>query len=314
MSGLKNEVRQTVVQLIDQTTTHNYDDAIDTLQLIYNPQSPYFLDTLDCLTDLQREGLVRSVGVHNVPIKKLREAVTTAGFHSLLDFQKLEGNLLLPPSNESYYPELNIWMADSLADNVLSINQRRSNNNFRRVESTSQERILREWATRRHGDDESFFSSRELWEMHQQEILEPLQWIALKHRVSVSAVALRWVLECGGDKLCYDDGHRNHGKGIVSSAIVDCIIDTEDFGQNVEYRQTFRFALDEEDKEMLQRISAPTIGELNKQDRSVDEFDTELEGLNDWERELILYQKELAGEDELDDYPGIDFNNKALWL
>jgi diketogulonate reductase-like aldo/keto reductase len=323
-NSLRSDVRQSVLQLIDRTTPKNkhHDDVIDTLQVKYNPQSPYFLDAIDCLIDLQREGYVRSIGVHNnIPIRKLREACDI--FPSYFDFQKHDGNLLLPASSNSnkdccYHPDLNIWMTNTLANTILQHDQQQ-----RKGSITLQEKMLNEWATRRcpqqHNDDDQYnkssFKSKELWKMYQEEIYEPLKSIALKHRVSVSAIALRWVLECGGDNVL---NYVDNSTGIVSCAIVDCIVDTEDFHQNVQLRQVFKFALDEEDKEMLHQISARPMskqGGTNKQQQQfAEEVDVELDGLNDWQRELILYQNEIEKEHEIQDYPEIDFSNKALWL
>ena len=96
----------------------------------------------------------------------------------------------------------------------------------------------------------------------------------MKHDVSISAVALRWALEC------------STGDGpVVTSALADIDLDDPrgDFPQKlIELRQVFRFQLDEEDRDILSEISPRQLEE-----------------------------KQGFGEEG---FPDIDFNNPILWL
>jgi aryl-alcohol dehydrogenase-like predicted oxidoreductase len=66
-------IRQQVVDLLDRTKS----DAIDTFLLQYSSSlqhALYHLDVLGTLTDLQRQGYIRSIGVENWPSALIRQA------------------------------------------------------------------------------------------------------------------------------------------------------------------------------------------------------------------------------------------------
>ena len=193
--------------------------------------------------------------------------------------------------------------------------------------------VLKEWATRRESlqleidQEPSSFSTKQLFSMYQEEVAETLQWIALKHRVTPTAVAIRWTLECGSNRIVADDDSEAALTPVVSSALIDCDLTVDTFdGVPVEWRKVFRFQLDEEDKELLQECSAPSLQDIEKAEKmrnaktqlSAEQVDANPEdALNDWERELLEYQRAMEDSDESfadEDYPEIDFSNKALWL
>jgi hypothetical protein len=316
------------LNLIAQTRDH----ALDSLQLVCNPNSPYTLDVLNHLAEVQREGLIRSIGVKGMPLKSIRQA-RKAGLADVIDFQHQEGNLFLPPSGKQCDSKFNVWMDNALASSLLTASLQDPLQMTR-----AEEAILSEWAKRREaiakgkdGDEEFFsaaFSTRQLWHMYQDEVSETLLWIALKHRVSPTAVAIRWALECGSDSILQDDTADSPLlPPVVSSAVIDCNLSVETFnGLPVEWRKVFRFELDEEDKESLQACSAPTLEEIERKEKlrkaksssSSEDVDANPDdALNDWERELLEHQKAMEENDDSfadEKYPGIDFSNKSLWL
>ena len=118
------------------------------------------------------------------------------------------------------------------------------------------------------------------------------------------AVALRWALECGGDG---SDNSNNNNR--VSSAIADVVFDEpgDDTDTNADVRsfrrgaptklrQVFQFQLDDEDKDMLSKISPSATASTNKN------YDEHNAGSYD------------DDDDDDDEYPDIDFNSPALWL
>ncbi|KAG7371408.1 aldo/keto reductase family protein [Nitzschia inconspicua] len=343
----QREIRQSVLSLLQQS---KMGDAIDSLQLVYNPQSPYTLDTLDCLVELQREGLVRSIGLQGnqqqqMPLPRfLLQQIQAADMIRSIDFIKQAGNLLLPPPSSTLsavfdrmmddtrydcFPHL--WMEDALASTLLT-----ALDDPQKLLPLD-EKLLREWANRHDRfDNPNVVSSqaalRDLWGRYQGQVVEKLRWIALKYRVTPTAVALRWILEEGASTI--DDTSKHVGRCspiVVSSAMMNCDLTSYAFDENgrvpVEWRMVFRFQLDEEDWTMLQDIPAPSMKAIEKREGSprsssgppksrIIDGNPE-DALNDWDRELLEYEREMKERAETpfndDDYPEIDFT-KALWL
>jgi hypothetical protein len=373
------QTRQSIMRLIQQS--HAEDDALDTLQLVYNPHSPYLLDTLDHLQELQRQGYIRSIGIdvdggrmksrHH---HRMLSEVHAAGFDPLIDFYKQAGNLLLPPTKHDQNNDrsYHCWMNDALAGSLLTdVRNDKYGTRPKNVRQYKEERILREWASRRrtvndqgHQNHDSTtttpppFSTRELQQLYHDDVMDILQWIALKHRVSVTAVALRWALESGS----HDDAswgsskqvdttiHPSRQQGlplspVISTAMVDFVLDyseEEDEWNSsssssssspssspshlLSWRKAFRFQLDGEDKELLLGCSAPSLDEMKRRQQQMwsdPSHGNPEDALNDWERELLHYEREMNEKEEYssptttnyeEEYPEIDFHNPKLWL
>jgi len=281
------EIRQSVLDLVKQTQG----DALDSLQVDcskFKVPAPYdsTLEMIDYLIDLQREGWIRSIGIKGVGLPKLQQDIMTH-FGSNIDFQQQEGNLLLPPFSSDFssptYRSFRIdnSLASGLLTDIYSNKCRHSKNNLRNSHpslTNDNKLILNKWASQYQGRHTvSSLTSLSVWQLYQEQIVERLSWIALKHDVSMSAVALRWVLECS------DVNTRNDTKDgpIVSSAVADVNFDSKYVYQNpVEFRQVFRFQLDEEDKDMLSRCASYGDDNSRKENK----------------------------------YSEIDLNNNALWL
>ncbi|KAL3923671.1 MAG: hypothetical protein SGILL_001526 [Bacillariaceae sp.] len=328
------ETRQSIVALVEQTGG----DALDSLQILYNPVSPYTLDVLNHLAELQQEGYIRSIGVRDMPPRRVTE-MRKARLADVIDFQQQSGNLLLPP--EECDSSLNLWMGNVLASHLLTTTIKDPLQMTR-----GQESVLNEWAVRwgamendsticsDGGNDHDatsttfHFSTMRLWNMYQDQVVETLQWVALKHRVSPMTVAIRWALDQGPDSVVQNENGRvDTLPGVVSSGIIDCPLDVEMFDDlPVEWRKVFRFALDPEDKEMLKECSAPTLADIQRTDElrtakssssTKDLYANPDDALNDWERELLEYQRALDESNESfaqEEYPDIDISNQALWL
>ncbi len=280
----KSDLRQTVLGLVEQTGG----DALDSLTVDcgrFPSKKPLLsdevvLETFEHLVDLQREGWIRSIGVRGFESEKLRRDVMNY-FGDHIDFEEQEGNLLLPPP-DLYKPQKNLHMSNALAGGLLTDlynNDRRR----RKIDAPSgpqslltrdNMQLLKEWAKRRETQQTTTLSSGPILKQYQNDVVGQLSWIAMKHDVSISAVALRWTLEC------------STGEGpVVSSALAEIDFDDPrgDFPQKlIELRQVFRFQLDEEDREILSEISP-----------------------------LQIEEKQDFGEEG---FPDIDFNNPRLWL
>jgi hypothetical protein len=322
VSAQQLQIRQSVVSLLRQSKMEG--DTLDSLQLEYNHQSPYTLDTLDYLAELQREGLIRSIGLRGSHIPKgLWQEIRAANMGHLIDFVKQPGNLLLPPQalDSEDFPHL--WMEDALAGRLLTVL------NDPKQMSKSEERQLREWASRclpvNYADaaSRSLASTRESWQFYLEKAVDGLEWIALKYRVSPTAVALRWALERGSAPVRDFGGKATKVSDLqtVSSAMINFALGSETFEDDAlrsEWRKVFRFELDEEDISVLQDIPASSWEERRSQE--TEEGNPE-DALNDWERELLDYERQMqetagyVNKNKKDsNHPEIDFNNKALWL
>jgi hypothetical protein len=385
------EIRRSIVSLLQQQPHGKIgNDAIDSLQLQchYPPSSLYMLDTLDYLMDLQREGLIRSIGLQGYPPQQqhqqeqdnqwtrwLLRQIQTAGLGQAIDFIKQPGNLLLPPGqylggggnygvnksnkddNENAGSHPHWWIEDALAGTLLMA----SLTHPQQMYSKDGDR-LREWTTRWEqyqtvGDSKSHesssssmspssqFSISKLWPVYKKQVIDILQWIGLKYRVPLAAVALRWALEKGSSHDLFNNGKKDgDGDGgtyppIVSTVMMDCSMNPADTsfvgGENwcpVDWRKVFRFQLDEEDLILLQDIPAPSWESITRRkeqrsllsswsssvpDKNNIRGNNPEDALNDWERELLEYQRGVEENkvcSSMGDYPEIDFHNKALWL
>jgi len=296
----KSDLRHIILNLIEQTGG----DALDSLQIDCGnlptttsiSSNDATLEIFEHLVDLQREGWIRSIGLRDTESQKLRHEVKNY-FGEHIDFEQGEGSLLVPPTLGLCIPKSssnnndngnNIRMSNALAGglltNLYSNDWRRTKKTIISSPSRSQPLltnanmdVLKEWSKRREATPAS------LWQQYQEDVVGQLNWIASKHDVSVSAVALRWALECGSG--ANEDAATREGP-TVSSALAGLTIDDPKkavIRKLEDLRQVFRFRLDEEDKEILFVIAAI-------------EEDNEIETVDD------------------DEYPDIDFNNRLFWL
>ena len=151
-------------------------DALDTVILDYSPSSPYHLEVLDLLTDLQREGWVRSIGSRGWPDRLVAKA-RACGFRT--DASVVEGNWMKPPQDGGG------WWRDALAGGLLS------------DPSIVSARGRDHWTT-------SFMHWRSLhsdhpgdsdWTVYQKQLLKPLRQLAREYGVPVDCLMLRWTLQ-----------------------------------------------------------------------------------------------------------------------
>lgn len=288
----KLDVRQTVLDLVEQTGS----DALDSLKVDFGSfqaakSGDFLLEIFEHLVDLQREGWIRSIGIRDVESQQLHDVMTYFGDYT--DFEEREGNLLLPGpaiSSNNCNSKPYIRMANALAGGLLTdiySDDRRRRKSAHYSSSTTQPflsndnmHLLNEWAKLRKRQKKSISTSVPVWKQYQDDVVGQLGWIAMKHDVSISAVALRWALECGSTAI----GTNGEGQ-IVSSALADIEFDSpkDDVAEKLaELRQVFRFQLDEEDRLILCDLSASELDEIRSE--------------------------------EEEGNPDIDFNNPALWL
>mgnify|MGYP001976169012 CR=1 FL=1 len=233
-------------------------DCIDTVQVPYRQDSPYHLDVLNVLSEMQREGIVRSVSGICLPPSILKEA-EECGFH--LDTSQVSCNLLDPGTyaeSSALHSGINTTTlcGSPLAGGLLTDKYLESTHPPPTAQLSSTERramikLLPKWASRNaDGRDGSKSGGGGNWERFHSKVLRTLGAISRKHQVSVAIVALRWSIRLDG----------------VGSVAVGTRLGFGEeggappFNKHKELRELFKFDLDEED---MARLWEATGWEIN---------------------------------------------------
>lgn len=276
-------------------------EAIDNLQLQCIKDSPYFLDVLDCLEDLKREGLVRAVSGYGLPTSVVESALRN-GF--AIDSNQLDINLLDPcnyeeerRSSRGELQQLPLLASHPLAGGILTNRYLPDDSVQRRGASRRQKhpptpspiskKLLTQWGERLGLSSDSVFGA------FQTTVTETLQEIANSYRVSVSAVALRWLLQLDG----------------IYSATVTYGLTDDDRprrkSREQELREVYSFCLDDHDMERLNDLA----GLADASD------DPKLNISEDELLEMMEQEQYLLGDSDNDRPPPMDLSsNRRLWL
>ena len=341
----RQDVRETVLEKLRRTGG----EAIDTLQLKCDDGifvSPYAMDVLDVLSDLKSDGYLRSIAVatdldqdyrgkqvqvrriidkKQVEMSSFFRSAATFGFG--IDAWQVPGSILNPqPQYISQFaklsstlnggePAMMTWLSSPLAGGLLTdrhVGKTRypMPNKLTKIERRHFLTTLYQWGERRGvkvsaTSNKVFESDQHLWRRYQQDVLDDcLGYIALKHQVSIASVALRWTIQ-------------TTPRG---SAVATCRLSPaeDEEGRNkklslrnrpVQFREVFRFELDEEDIQMLNELSSQA---QQQQQKPFPEFPDgpEWEELDEAYLEAIMEQQEQQGHADHE----IDFNNRKLWL
>ena len=191
--------------------------------------SDYHLDVLDVLTDLQREGFVRSILTKDFSPDLLRQAAS-CGF--AIDANKISCNLFnpIPYTKElqlaCFDLKLPLRVSSPLAGGMLTgkyagIQREPPPWELLPVERNYVNNTITRWAKKIKDDNR--------WNIYQEYMMDTLIDIAHKHGVSVTLVSLRWAMQL------------DH----VASVIVPCDYEPE------KLRKVFCFELDDDDMDRL---------------------------------------------------------------
>jgi aryl-alcohol dehydrogenase-like predicted oxidoreductase len=326
-------IRQQVVDLLDRTKS----DAIDTLLVQHSSSlqhAPYHLDVLDTLMDLQRQGYIRSIGVENWPSALIRQA-QRCGLTTNINVHQHSGSLLLPPpataadttstSTVGLAQQQEWWTNPLMCGDFLSeAYLDRRGPPTKEVQGWQQ---IQTWNTLKRGAGRVSEHDKEysinVWRRFQKDVLEPLQYMSRKHQVPMSAIALRWAMQQPQRQRQKQQQQQRQGlKGTTTttSTVVPFRVGRDQpetiLPQQLRgFRDVFRFELDEEDFEQLERTviarAKPKKTTLRIDDVEVPLEDIPLEFLK-------AYVEPQDGDDYGDgddkEYPVIDFGNKSLWL
>jgi aryl-alcohol dehydrogenase-like predicted oxidoreductase len=217
--------------------------CIDTLRIDWKPSSPYFLDLLDVATDLQREGIIRSIAGKRIPNSALRRA-HSCGFR--VETNQIPANLLDPCA---FYNSDSLLMVHDTHTKLIIENPAAggllSSRYFNRpgepykFEMTTTERKNLRSLYKWQGRQESGMKSS--WRLFQSKVMDTLHDISLKHQVPLDVVVHRWALQLEG----------------VAGTVASCEFrDGNDLGaQPKKLRKVFQLNLDEEDCAQLWKAS-----------------------------------------------------------
>ena len=264
--------------------------------------SPYTLDTLNVLQEMQREGLIRSINGLNFPYHTIQE-IERNGFS--LDYNQIESNLLDPSRYTTYVQHV---MNSSCNRNSQSCNNRQVvlgsvlagglltnrysniansclNRNGEPIDgymlpselSQYKGRLKKIWIPSQRN---KFVSSKQRrrtnenggWQLFQSHLMRSLEEIACKYQVSIASVAIRWSIQL--DQV---------GSVVIGSSLnTKFDNDERPFTRPSDLREVFSFELDDDDMDKLWDVSS--------------EMKVEVGHMHDFDDDRI------------------DFGNKKLWL
>ena len=266
--GGATSIRNTVFESL----RHIGGQDLDCVQLQYREGSPYHLEALDYLQDLQREGFVRSISAAQLPVSMVQKA-QMYGF--TMDSNDIPANLIDPTSYFAHVKadSVPLILSSPLASGLLTdkhMTERKSPRPPKHGSSREKYYInhaLPEWKQRhddwtrarmnqprdRYADDESEQQQQLLslgsWPAFQSIVLGTIQDIARKHGVSAASVVLRWTLQL--DKVV----------GTTVACRLACPDDESPDKRPRQMRQVFTFALDEDDMDRLWAVTGCTASD-----------------------------------------------------
>jgi diketogulonate reductase-like aldo/keto reductase len=259
------------VELDVSSTRNNNNDDI----------SPYTLDILDVLTEMQREGLIRSISGNDFSKNSLHK-IQSSGFD--LDSIRIPCNVLDPTKYANHGGEKTKLILNSpLAGGILTDkfydleNRNRDKTGIPRLDLLTKSElhqlnssIYRVWRLNYQKKNGVQISKSQAWRLVESSVIGTLHQIAVKHNADLASVAIRWAMQM--DKI---------GSVSVGSSLNALDDNDSPFSRPRSLRKAFTFHLDEEDMSLLQEITGGP-----------------------------LFQDESPNPESL----MIDMNNKKLWL
>lgn len=160
--------------------------------------------------------------------------------------------------------------------------------------------------------DVSLASDSKVWNIFQKDVQAALLEMSRKHEVSIATIVLRWSLQ--------EKEHKE--KGVHASNVVYPLTLIEEPEDHLSkelcgLRDVFRFQLDAEDMHVMDSITAQRRAKATTM--RIDDMDVAIEDIP------LAFLKEFEsshgyndGNDDdnigNEEYPAIDFSNRALWL
>ncbi|KAL7567768.1 hypothetical protein ACA910_000522 [Epithemia clementina (nom. ined.)] len=226
-------------------------EAIHCVQL-YPQQGPeemsnnfWILDALDALEELKREGLVLSVSGRNLPPSVVQGA-SDCGFSALCRNQ-IDVNIADTGKYNTIDSGLPLEATASLLGGLLSDNSvgKKSIPASNKLALNAQRHVrnsIPKWAA---GGQENYANTVFAWWKFQTDFLPVLEDIGHKHDVPIASIALRWTLQL---------------KHVDTVVVLTRLSGSDETGfprllRKQQYRDVFKFELDEEDMTRLWKIA-----------------------------------------------------------
>jgi len=241
-------VRESISNALIRTKT----DCLDSVVLRYCKDSPYHLDILDTLTDLQLEGLIKSISTKDFPSE---HTAMSCGFD--ISYNDACCSLTNTNNIQSELDEYRHLISSPLAGGLLT-------NQFCQYQEWEQLPVSAKKAfnslmcdSRCSSNNEGIAGNIDKWKRYRS-IMDTLEDMALKYQVSVESISLRWLLQLDesnsisvGTKLGMDMAEEQGGTP---------------YSRQYNLRQVFTFDLEDDDMERLRQVSGFTSATPSKSD------------------------------------------------
>lgn len=225
--------------------------------------SPYTLDVLDVLFEMQREGLIRSISANGASKNSLL-TIESAGFE--LDSNRVFCNILDPTkyADQSGGEKTKLILNGPLAGGLLTDkfynldNRDRDKMGMPRLDILMKSELnqldtslYQTWRSNYQKQKGVKISKSDAWRLVETNVIGAMHQMALKHNVDIASVAIRWAMQM--DKV---------GSVTVGSSLNALADNDFPFTRPRGLRKAFTFHLDEEDMGLLQEIAGgPLIEE-----------------------------------------------------
>jgi diketogulonate reductase-like aldo/keto reductase len=280
-SKVRQIIGESIIDIYGETTGCLDSVELDVGARSTNDFSPYTLDVLDVLFEMQREGFIRSIGGHEISKTSLHK-IESSGFE--VDFNRISCNILDPTNYADQSEEKTKLILNSpLAGGILTNKFYDLDNGYRDRKGIPRLDILtaselnqlnysidQVWRSNYQKKKGVKISKPDAWRLVESNVIGTMYQIALKHNVDIASVAFRWAMQM--DKV---------GSVSVGSSLNALDDNNFPFSRPRGLRKAFTFYLDEEDMGMIQEIAGGSL----------------------------LHDKDHDPESLL-----IDMNNKKLWL
>jgi len=232
-------VRESISNALIRTKT----DCLDTAVLRYCKDSPYHLDILDTLSDLQLEGLIKSISTKDFPSE---HRAMSCGFD--ISYNDICGSLMNTNNIQSEVDDYRHLISSPLAGGLLT-NQFCQYQEWIQLPVSAKKAFNSLFDSRCSSNDEGIAGNIDKWKRYRS-IMDTLEDMALKYQVSVESISLRWLLQLDesnsisvGTKLGMDMAEEQGGSA---------------YSRQCDLREVFTFDLEDYDIKRLQHVSGFT--------------------------------------------------------
>ena len=206
--------------------------------------SPYHLDVLDTLFELQRGGLIQYISTRNFPPSMLQTALD-CGFN--IDSNDVAGNLLKTNNlhSDDGLNEIIRLISSPLGGGLLT-NQFSHYKNWAHLSSTTKKQfnILFESCSKMHSGSEQ--DNLQKWERYRT-IIDTLEDMSFRYQVSLESIAMRWLLQLNDSDSI----------SVSTRMGMDCVEKQggAPYSRHRDLRKVFTFSLEDDDMERLRKVS-----------------------------------------------------------